>query len=441
MRILHYALGFPPYRTGGLTKYCVDLMKTQIESGDTVALLWPGEIRAYGGNVTIKLKKNWNGIASYEIINPLPVALDEGIIDVQAYMRKCSTQTFVDFYKKLKPDVIHFHTLMGLHKEAIKAANQLNIRTVFTTHDYYGLCPKVTFYYNGKACTNDHGCVDCARCNMSALSLKRIAILQSSIYRTLKNTAIVKYFRKKHRTAYFEEKDLPEIEADVSVKMAESYQSLRNYYCSMLESVDCIHYNSTVTKRIYEKYITPKNGKVISITHRDIEDNRRIKTYDTGKLKLTYLGPAKAYKGFTFLISVLDKLFEAGEKNFELHLYSNTDLQRRYISHIQDGYKYNDLDEIFANTDVLVVPSQWYETFGFTVLEALSYGVPVITSEKVGAGDLLRKYSVGSICENNQMFDCIKNLCLDKKQLIVWNSEIQKMSFNQILDVVRCYGE
>jgi hypothetical protein len=25
MKILHYSLGFPPYRTGGLTKYAVDL--------------------------------------------------------------------------------------------------------------------------------------------------------------------------------------------------------------------------------------------------------------------------------------------------------------------------------------------------------------------------------------------------------------------------------
>ena len=44
MKILHYALGFPPYRTGGLTKYCIDLMLTQAEQGHEVALLWPGRI-------------------------------------------------------------------------------------------------------------------------------------------------------------------------------------------------------------------------------------------------------------------------------------------------------------------------------------------------------------------------------------------------------------
>mgnify|MGYP001344578015 CR=1 FL=1 len=37
MRILHYGLGFPPYRTGGLTKYCVDLMLIQKKMGHDVA--------------------------------------------------------------------------------------------------------------------------------------------------------------------------------------------------------------------------------------------------------------------------------------------------------------------------------------------------------------------------------------------------------------------
>lgn len=48
-----------------------------------------------------------------------------------------------------------------------------------------------------------------------------------------------------------------------------------------------------------------------------------------------------------------------------------------------------ELDTIFDETDILVVPSLWHETFGFTVLEALSYGVPVVMSGNVGAKDIL----------------------------------------------------
>lgn len=56
---------------------------------------------------------------------------------------------------------------------------------------------------------------------------------------------------------------------------------------------------------------------------------------------------------------------------------------------IHGRYSYESLKDIFNETDVLVVPSIWYETFGFTVLEALSCGVPVIISGTVGAKDVL----------------------------------------------------
>lgn len=45
--------------------------------------------------------------------------------------------------------------------------------------------------------------------------------------------------------------------------------------------------------------------------------------------------------------------------------------------------------QIFSETDILVAPSICYETFGYTVLEALSYGVPVVISGSVGAKDIL----------------------------------------------------
>jgi glycosyltransferase involved in cell wall biosynthesis len=45
----------------------------------------------------------------------------------------------------------------------------------------------------------------------------------------------------------------------------------------------------------------------------------------------------------------------------------------------------------YAAADVFVLPSRLHETFGFVVLEAMNFGLPVITSDKVGsARDLVR---------------------------------------------------
>ena len=80
MKIIHYFLGFPPYRTGGLTKYAFDLMKSQVTDGHEVMVLWPGEIKKYSVEPKIRECKRVEGIRNFEIINPLPVSLDEGIV-------------------------------------------------------------------------------------------------------------------------------------------------------------------------------------------------------------------------------------------------------------------------------------------------------------------------------------------------------------------------
>lgn len=431
MRILHYALGFPPYRTGGLTKYCVDLMLTQAEQGHEVALLWPGQITRRNGKTKIRKRKDWNHIGNFELINPLPVPLDEGILDIDAYMKDSEEEVYLNFLNACAPDVIHIHTLMGLHKAFLQAAKHLKIRTVFTTHDYFGICPKVTLYHHGHACDNDHGCADCVRCNESALSLKKIALLQSPLYRNLKNTGLVKMLRHRHRKKYFEEKTLNlEVEEREERKdkepKAQEYRKLREYYISMLKMMDFIHFNSSVTEKVYKRYLEPKMSSVISITHRNIKDHRKEKAFDHDKLRIAYLGPANPLKGLPFLIRVLDDLWNQKPEAFELHLYSQTDVERAYITHRQCSYSYEELEKIFDDADVFVVPSQWYETFGFTVLEGLSYGVPVIVTDKVGAKDIIEP-GAGIVVDATNADELYHVLCgLDAKSLHAMNRTITK---------------
>ncbi len=413
MVILHYFLGFPPYRTGGLTKYAYDLMREQQMDGNKVCAMWPGKIEWKRRKVRIKERKRIQGLYNYELINPLPVPLNEGIVDVDMYMQKGNTDCFEDFLRRIKPDVLHIHTLMGLYKEFVDVAHLLKIRMVFTTHDYFGICPKVSLYREGSVCDDDSSCESCVMCNDTALSYNKIVLMQSPIYRIMKDTTIVKWMRIRHynRVSANENEIGSRLCVSKSRECAEKYVLLREYYIDILLKMDIIHFNSSLTEQIYLKYFIPKKSKVISITHRGIQDNRfgvtRIKST---KLRLTMLAPAKAYKGYDVLKKALDELWEEGRRDFELNIFSKVNVIQPYMNVKANGFEQNELRDIFANTDVLVAPSVWYETFGFTVLEALSYGIPVVISNHVGAKDIVKDFGV--IVEAGNV-DALKNSISD----------------------------
>ena len=433
MKILHYALGFPPYRSGGLTKLCVDLMVQQAKEGHTVAMLWPGQMGFVNQKVAIKkhenVKLSGQDILSFEVINPLPVSFDEGIADIAAFTKNVEAEAYKRLLDSFQPDVIHVHTLMGLHKSFLEAAKDKKIRLVFTAHDFFPICPKVTMFRHGTVCDNAQDCENCGVCNATALSLNKIRILQSPLYRVLKDSPIVKKLRKHHRDDY-----LSEVTTDDSanaVGTADDYKKLRNYYYSLLQLMDMIHYNSSVTKKVYESVFNLVNSCIVVITHSDIKDNRKVKDYSNDCLRIRYLGPQSGAKGYQLLKSALDKLWNV-QQRFCLDVHFEPMEAAPYIkSH--ERYSYAELEKIFDETDVLVAPSIWYETFGFTVLEALSYGVPVIISGNVGAKDILVQ-GAGVVIENidaKKLFTTLQNITPDKlramNKIIVDKQAIMKI--------------
>lgn len=441
MKILHYFLGFPPYRSGGLTRFSFDLMKVQVADGNDVSALWPGKIGFVDHRLIIKKRSSIDGIRNYELVNPLPVPLDEGIIDIDAYTASCDENVYDVFLEQVKPDVIHIHTLMGLHREFIDMAQKHGIRTVFTTHDYFGLCPKVYFYRNGDVCDDDHGCKDCVTCNRTALSFKKVKLLQSHLYSKLKNFPIIKKLRAKHRSEYFgANEDITYDKVDESD--AQKYVKLREYYVNMLNHIDIIHFNSNLSASIYLKFIRPRSYKVISISNSTIREHIHTEVQYNNiihdKLRILYLAPAKPYKGFYVLKEALDELWDEGKRDFELKVFASTNDKSPYMTVIKDGYKADELSEIFSDADLLIAPSVWYETFGFTVLEAISFGVPVIVSDRVGANDIIGKGGIvvkaNSVAELKEAISGIteeklKQLKFNIKNMIIesWDDCVQKI--------------
>lgn len=422
-RILHYFLGFPPYRTGGLTKFAVDLMSEQAHNYKVVGL-WPGRMRLVNKDSKIVINKKFSDVYSAELINPLPVPLDEGVISPGAFMADGSLCEYERFLEKIKPKVIHLHTLMGLHEELLMAAKLKGIPIVYTTHDYYGICLKVYMFHEGEACGAHKTCEECAGCGSGGLSLKKIAMMQSPLYRGLKDSAPVKYLRSRHRATYFDQADNNIAEKmPLSTEEVEAYKKLKVFYKRLFSYVDCFHFTSSVAESVYKDFMPNIKGEVINITHRNINDNRKKRTAKDDKIRLTYLAPAKSYKGFDLIKMALDALYASGDTRFVLNIYSPVTSPSAYMNVHEDGYSYDELPRIFDETDMLLAPSLWDETFGYTVLEAVSYGIPVIISDRVGAKDIVGN---GGICGRISTPDDLKRILsnLNAQTIMEYNESI-----------------
>lgn len=437
MKILHYNLGLPPYRSGGLTKYSLDLIKYQSQIGHDISLLYPGQINPITKN-KIKENKSYGDIKVFELINPLPVSLTGGVKEPSLFMKKINDINFYkEFLIKEKPDIIHIHTLMGLHAEFIFLVKELNIPILFSSHDYFGICPKVNLLNSkGEICNSYQFGKECIACNLYSYSLPLIYFMQSHLYKNIKSTKIMEIIKKKKKKSFIiDENNKNEGDNDIDINLANQYVNLRKYYLDILNNIDLIHFNSTIAKEEFEKFIRVKS-ETIQISHSDIKDNRVIKSYDSKKrLKLGFMGPSDKYKGLPLLLDALKVLKKRGNMDWELNIYgSNTPPKDDSYGdniHFYGSYNHNDLKEIFDNIDVLIIPSIWKETFGFIGLEAMSYGVPVLVSKNVGFKDLIINKKTGIIIDSEKqaLANEIEFLLGNRQYLKSINENINNLDF------------
>ena len=426
---MHYFLGFPPYRSGGLTKYCIDLAMIQKEQGVDISFLWPGHFSIFNKNVRIK-KKKWNGIINFEIINPLPIPLIYGINEISRYTKKASLkdqELFKKFLVQTKPNIVHFHTVMGIYSEFIDVCKDLNIKIIFTTHDYFGLCPKVNFVYNKKPCVEKVSCLDCNACNINALDKKHNFFLQSKFYSHFKDTFFIKFFKR-----FFKVLFLKHINPTSKIKINKStlldYVNLRKFYLNIYSSFDFILFNSSITKRMFDKFIVFKKFKVVNLTHNNVSRFflPEVVNNNSNFIKFSFIGSIQPYKGGPFLIKILDNLYEEGYRNFSLEFYGNDIIQRPYLN-THKPYKYSELPNIMKHIDLLFFPSLAEETFGFVALEALSLGVPVISNTNNGISDLFKKFELDKFLYSTEaeLINLIQKILNNNNSISEFRKEIR----------------
>ena len=209
MNILHYSLGFPPFRRGGMTQYCLDLMIEQAKVGHQVGLLWPGRLYDLTPKSKVNQKQKYklqNDLycTSYELLNPLPIPLMDGIQNPAMYLVKKEKKVYTEFFQKHTFQVFHIHTFMGLPSELVEAAHEVGVKTVFTTHDYFPICPRCNLFHSGKDCQDDKKCSDCVSCNQYGLSFNKMRLFQSELYKSVKESSVIKMLRARHNRKMYD---------------------------------------------------------------------------------------------------------------------------------------------------------------------------------------------------------------------------------------------
>jgi glycosyltransferase involved in cell wall biosynthesis len=435
MRILHYGLGYPPERTGGLINYTTSLMKEQIKQGNTVAYLYPGRTSKFNKKVAIREGKvRIKGVKSFELINSLPLPVFGGIKSPEDFMTKTDLKIYSELLTMFNPDVIHVHTLMGIHIEFFQAANKLGKKIIYTTCDYFGISPNPTFYFNQESWDEKNDLNFWLNVSEGAMTTNRLRILQNPYYYILRDT--VKKFKK---TSFQKEKHFSlKTDEEFSIELKNKFEELRNYYQDIFSRISYFHFNSSIARDVFFdnlRMIPTYNNSIVNITNSKIKDSSKNIILNLESLKtITYMGPYAEFKGFNDFIEIAKKC-----KNMDLkfEIYGediNIELPKNVVN--KGRFSYDESEEVYKNAGLLLILGRWKETFGFLTIEATNHETPIFVTDMLGAKDVLPDEL---ILDSKDIVNQVYNL-LNSKIKIEYKVELESLdSFTY--EILKIYKE
>ena len=252
---------------------------------------------------------------------------------------------------KTKIDLAHAHNIYGgLTTAVLDLLNEKCVPTVMTLHDYKLICPNYKLMHHGRICEDCKG-------HKYFMAIKNIchkeSFIASTIYslETYFNFITNKYKKNVH-------------------KFISPSKFLKNKFIEFGWPSTKIEYiPNFVDITTFKPNFTPGNY-------------------------FLYIGRLSIEKGVSTLISAFKKI---KNKNTKLYIVGNGPLKNELESFSQNdpritftGYlSGKKLKVITQNSLAVVVPSEWYENAPLSVLEAFSYGKPVIGSNVGGIPEMI----------------------------------------------------
>lgn len=286
------------------------------------------------------------------------------ILDINNVFNK---KILKDKIKHINPDIVHVNNIYGLSIVIWDVLEELKIPVIHTLRDYYLICPKVSLLKSGKVCNNPN-----FLCKLYSKYNKRVFQIDTCV------TAPSKF----------------------TLKLFDNLGYLRE----------------TDNKVIYNAIDFDEKNVEKILNEKKIRNNK--------KIKFVYLGGLEEHKGIIWL---LDSFKEVNNENIELNIAGKGILKQMVLKAAEQDkrVKYHDflteeeLNKLLYNSDILVVPSIWYEPFGRVVIDAYKNVMPVIGSDIGGISEIIDNDKTGLLIKPNSKEELINalNYFTDRKNI------------------------
>jgi O-antigen biosynthesis protein len=345
LRVVFANVYFTPRSYGGATLVVEEMARRLHAGGDTDVHVATAFDPAADERCLTRVDQN--GITVFT----LPGA-DQG--SVAEFDNPGLGEQFGEVLDAVRPDVVHLHAVQWLSASLAAACRQRGIPYVITLHDAWWLCARQFMVREeGTYCFQEK--IDLRVCQNCVPGARHLEHRQALLRAALDGAALLLSPSEAHRALYLANGIAP------------------------------------------EKIEVAPNGVRLPAA-RPVRAPHPV-------LRFAYVGGNVEVKGF----SIVKRAFEAlARDDWDLVLVDNTlnlgfssvdaaDWRVRGGLTIVPAYAQPDMDSFFADIDVLLFPSQWKESFGLTVREALARDVWVIATDGGGPGEAISEGVNGNL--------------------------------------------
>lgn len=151
-------------------------------------------------------------------------------------------------------------------------------------------------------------------------------------------------------------------------------------------------------------------------------------------IKFLYVGKLGEHKGIHILLSAFTSYKNS---NISLHICGNGPMES-HVKKIAEKdkriiycgkLKTPELEQVYKDADVLIVPSIWEEPFGRIVIEGAQYALPTIGSDRGGIPEIIKMLDYGKIYSSNSKKELLNSIKLYANRNII-KADIQKIDKN-----------